>query len=293
MIRCEQLKKKFRRSTVLSNISFQIDEPKIIALIGRNGTGKSTLLRLIAGHLKSTAGKIEVLGHKPFNHLQVAANTIFIEEHLTFPSPFTLADILKQGATFYANWQQDLAEKLLAYANISLRSYHEQLSTGQRATFNLVYGLATRCTITLLDEPMNGMDEAIRADFYRAILKEYIAYPRLIIISSHYLSEMEHLIEDILCIHKGVIELHAPLDEVQTFAVKLRGDKEQIAPFIERIEVLHEYDEAPFYEVVVPAANVDIEALQTKDVFVLNVSASEVCKYITSEAKGGIDHVFK
>ena len=64
MIRCEQLKKKFRRSTVLSNISFQIDEPKIIALIGRNGTGKSTLLRLIAGHLKPTVGKIEVLGHK-------------------------------------------------------------------------------------------------------------------------------------------------------------------------------------------------------------------------------------
>ena len=293
MIRCEQLKKKFRRSTVLSNISFQIDEPKIIALIGRNGTGKSTLLRLIAGHLKPTGGKIEVLGHKPFNHLQVAANTIFIEEHLTFPSPFTLADILKQGATFYENWQQELAEKLLAYANIPLRSYHEQLSTGQRATFNLVYGLATRCTITLLDEPMNGMDEAIRADFYRAILKEYIAYPRLIIISSHYLSEMEHLIEDILCIHKGVIELHASLDEVQAFAVKLRGDKAQITPFIEQVEILHERDEAPFYEVVVPAANVDIEALQTNGVFVLNVSASEVCKYITSEAKEGIDHVFK
>ena len=293
MIRCEQLKKKFRRRTVLSNISFHIDESKIIALIGRNGTGKSTLLRLIAGHLKPTAGKIEVLGHKPFNHLQVAANTIFIEEHLTFPSPFTLADILKQGATFYENWQQDLAEKLLAYANIPLQSYHEQLSTGQRATFNLVYGLATRCTITLLDEPMNGMDEAIRADFYRAILKEYIAYPRLIIISSHYLSEMEHLIEDILCIHKGVIELHASLDEVQAFAVKLRGDKEQIAPFTERTEVLYERDEAPFYEVVVPTANVDIEALQTNGVFVLNVSASEVCKYITSEAKEGIDHVFK
>ncbi len=293
MIRCEQLKKKFRRSTVLSNISFHVDEPKIIALIGRNGTGKSTLLRLIAGHLKPTAGKIEVLGHKPFNNLQVASNTIFIEEHITFPSPFTLEEILKQGATFYPNWQQELAEKLLAYANISLRSYHEQLSTGQRATFNLVYGLATRCTITLLDEPMNGMDEAIRADFYRVILKEYIAFPRLIIISSHYLSEMEHLIEDILCIHKGVIELHAHLDEVQTLAVKLRGDKEQIAPFIDRVEILHENDEAPFYEVVVPTANVDLEALQKKDVFVLRVSASEVCKYITSETKEGINHVFK
>ena len=293
MIRCEQLKKKFRRSTVLSNISFQIDEPKIIALIGRNGTGKSTLLRLIAGHLKPTAGKIEVLGGNPFNSLQVAANTIFIEEHITFPSPFTLADILKQGATFYQNWQQELAEKLLAYANISLRSYHEQLSTGQRAIFNLVYGLAARCTITLLDEPMNGMDEAIRTDFYRAILKEYIAYPRLIIISSHYLSEMEHLIEEILCVHNGVIELHAPLDEVQTFAVKLRGDKAQIMPFIEKLEVLYEYDGAPFYEVVVPATNLDMEALQLKNIAVLNVSASEVCKYITSEAKEGIDHVFK
>ncbi|MFF5995760.1 ABC transporter ATP-binding protein [Lysinibacillus sp. KU-BSD001] len=293
MIRCEQLKKKFRRSTVLSNVSLQITEPKIMALIGRNGTGKSTLLRLIAGHLKPTAGKIEVLGENPFNSLQVASNTVLIEESLTFPSPFTLADILKQGATFYPNWQQDLAEKLLAYANIPLHAYHEQLSTGQRATFNLVYGLATRSKITLLDEPMNGMDEAIRTDFYRAILKEYITYPRLIIISSHYLSEMEHLIEEILCIHRGVVELHAPLDEIQTFAVRLRGDQAQIAPFIEHLEVLHAYDEAPFYEVVVPAAQLNVEALQAKGVFVLNVSASEVCQLITSEKKEGIDRVFK
>ena len=62
---------------------------------------------------------------------------------------------------------------------------------------------------------------------------------------------------------------------------------------IEQVEILHERDEEPFYEVVVPAANVDIEALQASGVFVLNVSASEVCKYITSEAKEGIDHVFK
>ena len=140
---------------------------------------------------------------------------------------------------------------------------------------------------------MNGMDEGIRTDFYRAILKEYIAYPRLIIISSHYLSEMEHLIEEILCIHRGVVELHAPLDEIQTFAIRLRGDQAQIAPFIEHLEVLHAYDEAPFYEVVVPAAQLNVEALQAKGVFVLNVSASEVCQLITSEKKEGIDRVFK
>ncbi len=82
------------------------------------------------------------------------------------------------GADFYPNWQGELAYRLLDYVGLPLTSKHQQLSKGQMATFNLIYGLVSRCALTILDEPMNGMDEAIRTDFYRAILKEYIAFPR-------------------------------------------------------------------------------------------------------------------
>ncbi len=288
MIHVKQLEKKFRKKNVLTNLSFAVEEPKIIALIGRNGVGKSTLLKLLAGHLKPTKGQLEVVGEKPFNSLKVASNTILIQEEIAFPQYFTLVDILQQGKQFYPNWQQELAEKLLAYADIPLKSHHSKLSTGQRAVFNLVYGLATRCAVTLLDEPMNGMDEAIRSDFYRAILKEYIAYPRCIIISSHYLAEINHLVEDILLIDKGAITLYAPIHEVQEMAVKLRGNKAVIDSMEIDEAILYRYTEDQFCEVVVFPERLE----QVTGVEVLPVSASEVCKYMT-DRKGGIDDVFK
>ena len=81
----------------------------------------------------------------------------------------------------------------------------------------MIFGLSTHCELTMFDEPTNGMDEAVRTDFYRALLKDYIAHPRSILISSHHLSEIEHLLEDILLIHKGKVVFHQSLDEVKEY----------------------------------------------------------------------------
>ena len=295
MIRCEQLQKKYRGKQVLQNISFTIDEPKIVGLIGRNGVGKSTLLRILAGHGKPTSGEVRVFDQKPFNNLTVAANSIFIEESMSFPPALSLQDILKSAKAFYPNFATELALDLLDYASLSRKDYHHNLSKGQKSTFHLIYGLASRCAVTLLDEPMNGMDEAIRSDFYRAILKEYIAFPRLIIISSHHLHEIEHLIEEILLIDKGHVELHAPLEEIQQMALRLTGEKQQIERIIDSVSVLLEKQNGPFYEVIVEAKYFkQAEAtLREAGIQVHPVSATDLCKVLTNKTKGGIDNVFK
>ncbi|MEK4227985.1 ABC transporter ATP-binding protein [Solibacillus sp. FSL H8-0538] len=290
MIRCEQLQKKYRGNHVLKNISFQIEEPKIIGLIGRNGTGKSTLLRILAGHLKPTNGGAMLFDRKPFNNLTVAANTIFIEEGMSFPPALTLQDICRSAKNFYPNFDGKLAIQLLEYAHILPKSYHHKLSKGQKSTFNLVYALATRSPITLLDEPMNGMDEAIRTDMYRAILKEYIAFPRLILISSHHLNEIDHLIEEIILIDEGQVKMHESLEDVQQMAVRLTGQKEQIETFIKEATILFEKETGPFYEVVVTAEKFSLP--EVAGIQVQPVSASDVCKFLTSKTKGGIDDVF-
>lgn len=289
MIQCENLEKRYGRNVILSNVSFQIDEPKIIALIGRNGVGKSTLLKLLAGHLKATGGHIEVVGQKPFQSLTVAANTILIEEAMSFPTVLTLAEILHEAKRFYANFVTDTACELLRYVGISEKDYHYQLSKGQKAAFNLIYGLSTRSAITLLDEPMNGIDEAIRDDLYRVILKEYIAYPRVMLISSHYLQEMEHLIEDILLLHNGQVELFAPVVEVQEMAVKLVGQKEQIEPLLTNYTVLEKRDYAPLFEAIIE--NTDV--IVPKSVRVQALSASVVCKILTASKEGTVDDIYR
>ena len=289
MIYCEKLEKHYGKKTIFSDLSFRVDEPKIIGLIGRNGVGKTTLLRILAGHVKASKGRVEVIGQKPFQNLTVAANTIFIEDVLTFPTTLTLREIFLEAKNFYPNFETNLAFELLRYARISDRQYHYLLSKGQKAVFHLVYGLATRCAITLLDEPMNGMDEAIRDDMYRVILKDYMAHPRVIIISSHYLNEMEHLIEDILLLHQGRVELFASVEEVQQLAVKLIGQKDQIEPYLQHYNVLAKHENGPLYEVIVEANNrVLPERVRSK-----TLSASDVCKLLTSSKEETIDDIYR
>ena len=295
MIECTNVTKSYFRKKALTGVSCKIDEQKIIGLIGRNGAGKSTLLKILAGHLKPSSGEARIYNARPFNNLTVATNTILIEENMTFPHNSDLAHILKSAAMFYPNWQGDLAKKLMDYAGPSLKSHHENLSKGQRSTFNLIYGLATRCAVTLLDEPMNGMDEAIRSDLYRAILKEYIAYPRTIIISSHHLNEMEHLIEEILLIDNGQVALHESLEHMQQYALRLVGPKDFLEPYRHQVTILFEKNEGPYMEFVVETRSllVDDNQLLANGIQLKPVPASDVCKYVTSNTRGGIDDVFK
>lgn len=286
MIACQNVQKHYK-AELLTNITFSIEEPKIIGLIGRNGAGKSTLLKLLAGHSKVTAGDIKIFDEQPFNNLFVAANTILIDEQMRFPSTLSLGNLLKQAKRFYPNFATERAASLMDYAKLPLKGYHHQLSRGQRATFNLIYALCTRCAVTLLDEPMNGMDEAIRNDFYRAILKEFMEVPRIIIISNHHLAEMEHLLEEIILLDGGIVKKHASIEVFQQYAVRVRGLKEEIEPLLAGETVLFEKQNGPLYEVIIEAA--DKCGLQQNGQY---LSASETCRLLTEKSKGGIDNVF-
>ena len=251
--------------------------------------GKSTLLKMLAGHVKASDGKMEVVGKRPFQNLTVAANTIFIEDSMTYPAVLTLQEILKLGERFYKNFALDLAVELLKFSGISEKNHHHQLSKGQRAIFNLIYGIASRCAITLLDEPMNGMDETIRDDMYRVILKDFLAHPRVMIISSHYLNEMEHLIEEILLLHDGKVELFAPVEEVQNLAVKLVGQKENVEPPLKSFEVLVTYESGPIFEAIVKNSELPLPL----GVRMQTLSASDVCKVLTTSKGGSIDDIYR
>jgi len=292
---CTDVYKKYRSHEALKGMSFTIEEDKITGLIGRNGAGKSTLLKILAGHLRSTSGEVLLYGEQPFNNLKVSSNLVFVEDTMSFSPIFKLDEIFQIAKDFYPNWQDDLARKLLEYADISDKNYHHKLSKGQKSTFNLIYGLATRCKITLLDEPMNGMDEAIRSDMYRAILKEYITFPRTIIISSHHLQEIEHLIEDVLLINQGQVTLHAPLEDVKGLLVKLVGNSEMINEWINSSEIYYEKNSQINGEAIVETTSITSlkNELIAKGITIQPISASEVCKYLTSQRKGGIDDVFK
>ncbi|MBK3495924.1 ABC transporter ATP-binding protein [Viridibacillus sp. YIM B01967] len=295
VIQCENLEKKFRKKKALQNITFQIEGEKITGLIGRNGTGKTTLLRILAGMTKQTSGTVTILDKTPFNNLFVSANSILINDQMQFPGSFKLQDILNFAPDFYEKWDAELATRLLQYFRLSPQSYHSDLSKGMKNTFNFIFGLATRCTVTMFDEPINGMDEAVRKDVYRALLKDYLAYPRTIIISSHFLDEMEHLLEDILLLDEGKVALHKSLDELREHAIGLQGPADVVKKWATGFEILHEKQLAgnQLYTVLkAQDCTFNEKQLLQEGISFIPVSAGDLCLYLTNTRVGGIDDVF-
>ncbi|WP_144511404.1 ATP-binding cassette domain-containing protein [Bacillus sp. FJAT-22090] len=290
VIDCQNLRKKYKSVAALDGITFQLEGQKITGLIGRNSAGKTTLLKILAGFIRENSGDVKVFSNKPFNNLRASANSILIDDQMSFPDSLKLADILEAAPNFYKRWDAEYATKLFQYFGLNPKQVHSKLSKGTKATFNMIFGLATRCELTMFDEPTNGMDEAVRTDFYRALLKDYIAYPRTILISSHHLAEMEHLLEDILLINKGKVVFHQSLEVVKEYAIALQGPNDLVEKMTAGKEILHKKQlDSLRTQVIIRKENVSL----IDGVTMHPVSASDVCMFVTSDGNGGIDDVFK
>ncbi|MCA1055738.1 ABC transporter ATP-binding protein [Rossellomorea aquimaris] len=295
VVECTGLTKQYGLHKALDELTFTLTENKITGLIGRNGAGKTTLLKIIAGFLRNSSGEVRVFSEVPFNHLKVSANTIFIDNEMSFSNGLTLWELLETAGRFYPNWNGELAERLFSYFSFKKDQYHGNLSKGMRSTFNMIIGLSARCPLTIFDEPTSGMDAATRKDFYRALLKEYIAYPRTIILSSHLLTEVEDLLEEVLLIKSGKKCLHLGIEELKEYAIGVRGKTDAVHNWMGDIEPIHTQDFGSGLTYAVLKNDYGVTGLQEGKEHGLEfspVSAEDLCTYLTRPSKGGIDDVF-
>ncbi|WP_416149856.1 ATP-binding cassette domain-containing protein [Salipaludibacillus sp. HK11] len=296
VISCDNLTKTFGGKRAVENVSLHIEENTITGVIGRNAAGKTTLLQMIAGLKRPKSGTLTVFGEQPFNNLFVSYNSIFIDDNMCFPSVMNLAEIIQTAESFYPNWDQEIARRLLSYFSFDLTNRHGDLSKGKISTFHAVIGLASRCPLTIFDEPTTGMDESARRDFYKALLKDYLEVPRTILISSHHLSEIEDLLENLLLIDQGKVHLHQSIDEMKQYALRVTGDVSVIDELVKEKSVLHEESSIPNHRTII-IRNDSTEQEQaewiTRGLDVTFATPGEVCVYVTKQENGGIDDVYR
>ncbi|WHY01294.1 ATP-binding cassette domain-containing protein [Neobacillus sp. DY30] len=295
IIECKRLTKVYGGAKALNNLSFEIKENKITGLIGRNGAGKTTLLKIIAGYFRETSGEVKVFSEKPFNNLLVSANVIYINDQMNFPTALSLKEILNISSTFYENWNHELADRLFDYFSFQHNQQYNNLSKGMKSTFNTIVGLSARCALTMFDEPTTGMDAAVRKDFYRALLKDYIDFPRTILLSSHHLNEIEDLLEDVLLIKDGKELLHIEMEDLKAYAIGVQGLTTAVEEWVKNRELLHSKNiglDRMYAVVKHHDAESYTERAKAPGLEITPVSSSDLCVYLTSNTKGGIDDVF-
>lgn len=295
VIESRGLTKIYGGTKALNNLTCKIEKNKITGLIGRNGAGKTTLLKIIAGFMKETSGELKVFSETPFNNLLVSANVMFIHDQMNLPTSLNLKEILETAASFYENWDDELANRLLDYFSLNPLQHYNGLSKGMKSTYNVILGLAARVPLTLFDEPTSGMDAAVRKDFYRALLKDYLAHPRTILISSHHLNEIEDLLEDILLMKDGKELLHLPIADLKEWAVGLQGKTVTIDEWKQNKEVIFSKSvglEQSYVVVRNQFSETEQQNARLAGIELTPVTSSDLCVYLTSKTKGGIDDVF-
>ena len=295
VIECRELSKHFGSTAALRDLSFSIGENTITGLVGPNGAGKTTLLKIVAGYLKKTSGEVKVFSIAPFNSLRVSANAVFVDDNMALPGTLSILEILEAAGLFYPCWDHRLARRLFEYFSFNPRALHKNLSKGQKSTFNMILGLSARCALTIFDEPTIGMDAAVRKDFYRALLQDYLQHPRTIIFSSHLLKEVEDILEEILLLGEGQKRLHLPVSELREFALGLRGPTEVVERFTAGREIYRRERfgrDKTFVALRSSFSEAALQEARTAGLEVLPVSAEDLCVYLTSRNKGGIDNVF-
>jgi ABC-2 type transport system ATP-binding protein len=214
---------------------------------------------------------------------------------MNFPTALSLKEILTVSSTFYENWNHELADRLFDYFSFHSTQQYNNLSKGMKSTFNMIVGLSARCALTMFDEPTTGMDAAVRKDFYRALLKDYIDHPRTILLSSHHLDEIDDLIEDILLIKDGKELLHIQIEDLKEYAIGVQGLATDVKEWSKNRKVIYSKNIGlDRMYAVIKKYDYESEKQQAhaSGLAITPVSSSDVCVYLTSKTKGGIDDVF-
>lgn len=285
----QNLVKKFGQNHALDNISLELPENTIIGLIGRNGAGKTTLLKTLAGHYRPTEGEAKVYGENPFDNLKALTNIIYMDDERYSDSEI-LRDIIDLAAISFDQFDKAVALKLLDYFNISVKTKIKKLSKGMKTLFSLVIALLSRSPLTMLDEPTLGLDAAHRKEFSTLLLKEYSSHPRTIIISSHLISELEGMMEQIVLIDKGRLVFNKALEDVQKHALYLTGHRR----ILENLESRHSviFKDSMGDKLVLGVVNSftaeELKRLEASGIEISAMSVQDVCVNLTASTNGGV-----
>ena len=221
-----------KNEEILSDINANFTPGKIYGLLGRNGAGKTTLISLIASYRKVDQGSITLDGKTIYENDEMMQHVNFIyNTKETSTETDQVKEYVESHAMFRNDFDQDYAYELLKKFKIDDSKSFNDLSQGQQAAVNATLGLASLSKVTIFDEVTNGMDAPTRELFYEEVLETEDRENRIIILSTHIISEMEYLFDEIVMMHNGKILLQEPTNDLLEKGFTVAGKAEKVRDF--------------------------------------------------------------
>ena len=212
LLECINVNKSFGDKKVLKDINLVIPRGKIIGLLGKNGMGKSTLIKLINDLLTPTSGKILINGKE----VGVESKKIisYLPERTYLDKSMTVENVIKYFEEFYEDFSSRKAKKLLKDLDLDISVNLSKMSKGMQEKVQLVLVMSRKADLYILDEPLGGVDPATRDYILDTILNNFNEGAS-VIISTHLISDIERLLDEVIFIDKGKIILQSDTDELR------------------------------------------------------------------------------
>lgn len=220
--------KSFGKSTALSGLSLDVPEGSVYAFLGRNGSGKTTTIRILLGLIRADGGQTRVLGCDPYLSPEHVRQKIgFISEERPFYGWMSVDETLRFTASFYREWDWDLVKSLMARLGLAGGSTVNSLSRGMVGKLALIASLGHRPNLLILDEPTAGLDSVVRKQFLEQMIEVVSAGARTVFFSSHLIDEVESIADRVGILHEGKLIHEGTIDEIKETVVRVRALFEQ------------------------------------------------------------------
>ncbi len=229
VIEARGLRKTFGTTVALDGVDLRVEGGRILGLIGPNGAGKSTALNAILG-LTSYEGELRVLGRDPWSERdQLTRDVCFIADVAVLPRWMRVSQALDYVAGVHPRFDRTKAEGFLAKTDIRRTSRVRELSKGMVTQLHLALVMAIDAKLLVLDEPTLGLDILYRKQFYDSLLNDYFDRNRTIIVTTHQVEDVQHVLTDLMFIRQGRIVLSCSMEEFEARYLEVAVKPDQVA----------------------------------------------------------------
>ncbi len=212
-----ELEHAFDQEPVLRRLSIAVPQGSVYGLLGRNGSGKTSLIKMLLGVLRPQAGRCRVLGLDPRDDaVAIRSRVGYVPQECDFDPQMSVVETLRFLRSFYpSTWRDDVVEQLLDHFEVPRQPRITNLSGGHKARLSLVCALAFEPELLILDEPTAGLDAVVRRDFIEAIIEFMTQEERTVFFCSHLLNEVELLADRVAILEHGRLLIDSSVDALK------------------------------------------------------------------------------